>query len=402
MDNLPQGLDGLDTTEVSTVSYPSCIFLLERPGVFAYERFAYNALRIGVEGLNASSLPDRLEIGFNLGLSTDEPWLLNAEVAAIRASASPAGYSIGTSPFTPLVLFGITHRIGNRLFDPVVLGKWQAEPNSFVAEIQAIAQVIAAAIREYQRRGLGYSLKTLIEQFDLSLSNIYNSVDDFDVSVKFIVHHEVAHAYVNQFTHMNYGMSEKDFRAFEFIADLVATSWLYSGLIKNTPDSEGYREMRGLSNHAESIRENTKWALRTQLIVLVFLALSGAIHRGGKVSLEGGPLHPHTHLRYMTQQVHFMTLVRSNYRDAFDSQELEAVDQLWRDALGLFIAAGLVPADELNVLFDDTSFADIRRAADIAQELDINELRGAQPFLAQLRAFRPESVSDVNALRFMT
>ena len=101
MDQLPQGLDGLDTTEFSTVSYPSCVFLLERPSAFPYERFAYDALRIGVEALNAASLPDRLEIRFDLGLSADEPWILNSEVAAIGTSASPAGYSIRTSPFTP-------------------------------------------------------------------------------------------------------------------------------------------------------------------------------------------------------------------------------------------------------------------------------------------------------------
>ncbi len=385
--------------EFSTVSYPSCLFLLERPGVFPYERFAYNALRIGVEALNAASLPDRLEIGFDLGLSTGKPWTLNAEVAPIGGSASPMGYRIETSPFTPLVLFGVSHRIGNRLFDPVVFKKWQSEPESFVAEIQSVAQVIAEAVKEYRIRGLGYSLKTLIEQFGLSLSNLYKSVDDFDASVQLIVHHEVAHAYVDQFAHMNNGMPEQDFRAFEFIADMVATSWLYTGLIVNTPDSEGYREMRGFSTHVESIRENTKWVLRAQLIVLVFSALSGAIRRGGKVSLEGGPLHPHTHLRYMMQQVHFMTLVLSNYGDTFNSKELEAVDKLWREALGIFITAGLVPVGELNVLFDDARFADIRRAATIAQELDITELRNAHPFLAQLRAFRPKSTSDVEALR---
>jgi len=85
---------------------------------------------------------------------------------------------------------------------------------------------------------------------------------------------------------------------------------------------------------------------------------------------------------------------------AFNSKELEAIDELWREALNLFVSAGLVPVDDLKVLFDDQRFADIRRAAVIAQDLDIAELRDAQPFLAQLRAFRPKSVSDIDALKF--
>jgi hypothetical protein len=391
----------LDTREFSTVNYPSCIFLLERPGTFPYERFAYNALRIGVEALNAANLPDHLEIGFDVGLFEDKPWSLNAEVTPIGTSTSPAGYGVKTSPFTPLVLFGIIHRIGNRLLDSVVLKEWQYEPQSFVAEIQAIGKVVAVAVGEYRTRGLGYSLRTLIERFDLSLSNIYESVDDFDVSVQFIVYHEIAHAYVDQFAQMQNYLPNHDFRAFEFIADLVATSWIYSGLIVNTLDSSSYREMRGFSTHAESIRENTKWVLRTQLIVLVFLALSSAVHSRGRVSLEGGPLHPHTYLRYTMQQLHFMTLVLSNYKDAFTSKEIEAIDTLWSQALRLFITTGLVPVSDLNVIFDDTRFADIRRAAAIAQELDISELRSARPFLAQLEAFSPKSDSDMSTLRFV-
>ena len=400
MDKLPEGLDGLETTAFSTVSYPSCIFLLERPGVFAFERFAYNALRIGVEVLNAIGLADQLEVHFSLGVSTGRPWILNAEIEPVGTLTSPSGYRMGTSPFAPLVLFGISHRIGNKLFDPTVLEEWQSDPRKLLAEIQEIARLVAAAVEEYREKGLGYALRALIHEFDLSLANLGTSVDDFDATVQFIVHHEVAHAYVNQFARLEKDMSDQDFRAFEFIADMVATSWLYRGLIVNTPDSTSYREMRGLSTHAESIRENTKWVLRAQLTVLVFLVLSSAMNHGGKVSLEGGPLHPHTYLRYIMQEVHFMTWVLSNYRDSFDTRELETIDKLSREALNLFITAGLVPIDELDVLFDDTRFADIRRAATIAKELNIAELRGALPLLAQLEAFRPGSISDVNALRF--
>ncbi len=103
----------------------------------------------------------------------------------------------------------------------------------------------------------------------------------------------------------------------------------------------------------------------------------------------------------MMQQIFFMTLVLSNYKDLFNDQELEAVDELWQEALNLFVVAGLMPVNDLNVLFDDTRFADIRRAGTIAQDLDIAELRGAQSFLAQLRAFHPKSASDVDALKFV-
>jgi len=83
--------------------------------------------------------------------------------------------------------------------------------------------VIAGSINEYRTKSLGHSLKKLIEGFELNLSNLFSSVDNFDASVQLIVHHEVAHAYVDQFAHMRNDMSEQDFRAFEFITDMVAT-----------------------------------------------------------------------------------------------------------------------------------------------------------------------------------
>lgn len=400
MDKYPEGLQGLDTASFSNANYPSCVFLLERAGTFSYERFAYNSLRIGVEALNAKGFTDQISVDFSLGLDRQQPWTLNAEIATIGDSEGQDGYRIRTSPFTPLVLHGISYQVGNKLLDLEILVQWLSEPDKFSEEIRSIAQMIQRAVKGYRNNSLGESLNTLIEGFELNLENIYKSVDDFDVTVKFIVMHEVAHAYVNQFEYMSEGIPKQDFRAFEYVADLVATSWLYSGIIVNTPDSEGYRKTRGFWSHEESIRENTIWVLRSQLIVLIFLALASAIREKGKVSMEGGMLHPHTYLRYMMQQNHFMTLVLSNYKGSFNSEQIETVDKLWQEALKLFTITGLVPTDELNAIFDDDKFSDIRRAGVIAEKLDIPELRGAHKFLEQLKAFRPNSTADLETQNF--
>lgn len=192
-----------------------------------------------------------------------------------------------------------------------------------------------------------------------------------------------------QLTQRQRVLNNNDYRAFEIVVDLVAVNWLYRKMIRNTPDTEVYRALRGLKDHSESIRENTRLVMESQMLVLIFLCFAGAIQNNGRVSLEGGMFHPHSLIRYLLQQVHFQTLVFSNFGEHFSKAQKAELDDLWRTDLQLFVAAGLITETDLAALSDSSHADDVNRAADIIDDFVVDDLEKCTRFLRQFSAMKP-------------
>lgn len=102
-------------------------------------------------------------------------------------------------------------------------------------------------------------------------------MDYFDSLSYLIANHEVAHIHVGQFL-VGLDNSNEVSKAFEIIADLVATEWFFRRYVYFTPDTEAYRANRQFGSHAEAVWANAKWAIDSQLALLI---LMGGIWRSG-------------------------------------------------------------------------------------------------------------------------
>jgi hypothetical protein len=308
-----------------------------------------------------------------------------------------SSYVIQTTIFTPPFLLALAHRIARPLFDVAgTLDQWKNNPLLLRAELQACANLILGARATYQSKGMGPALQDLRDGAGYTLANIAQSLNYFDVAVQFIVNHEAAHVYVGQFARMHKPMSNLDRKAFEFLADLTATSWLYRQFVVNTPHTREYLELRGHESRDESIRANTDIVLQGQLLVLTFLGLAEALRSNGRISMDGGRVHPHTMLRYMLQQTHFLTLVLSNFESAYPAPYDESMDRWWFEVVSLLTQVGLVPATARKAVLDDEEFRAVRRAGELADELKVAELSKAAAFLRGLAAIQMRGGEEIS------
>ena len=381
----------IDSREWASVRYPSAIFGTEKHGVYPFERFAYDALHITTEALSAVSLPADVLVTFDADGGAD-PWALNAW---IREAPTTGGYAIETTPFTPPVLMVLCHRIFRPMFDEDdTLQRWSEEPKRLHDELLPVAKLVLHAARTCRERGLGHALVELRDG-GYTVEDLADAAHYFTGAVQFIANHEAAHAYMRQFERLKHGLSAVDLKAFEFLADLTATSWMYRRYVVNTPDTEEYRRRRGVGTHSEAIRANSRYVLESQLIVLAFLGFAEVLSTRAPARFREGPTHPHTMVRYLLQQIHFTTLVLSNFDHAFSPRDVEELDERWQAVMLLLTIVGLVPHDTEDILTDDGYFAAVRRAGELAEELQIRELQKAASFLRGIKAIpRPKVVAN--------
>jgi hypothetical protein len=366
-----------------TVHYPAAIFAMEKHGVFPFERFAYDALRIAPEVLSAASLPTAVTVTFDRDGRRD-PWLLGAWV---REDNATGGVAIEATPFTPSVLLAICHRLARPLFDGSGrFDEWCASPKRLNDELTALGNLVVGAEATCCQRGLGPALEQLRDGGQYTFATLPGTTIYFDSAVQALVNHEAAHAYMRHLERIRASPSDVDRKAFEFMADLVATSWMYRRFVVNTPNTNEYREMRGLSTHTEALRANARTVLEAQLTLLVFAAFAEIIRTRAPATFKGGRSHPHTLIRYQMQQVHFLTLILSNFSEVFAEEHMRNLDDWWENVLLLLARAGLLPLPTESLFTDDAHFAAVRRAGDLAEELQVAELMKAGPFLRNLTA----------------
>ena len=376
-------MDLLKSQAWCTVHYPACIFAMEKHGVFPFERFAYDALRIAPEVLSSASLPSAVAVTFDRDGRRD-PWVLSAWV---REDNATGGVAIEATPFTPSVLLAICHRVARPLFDTNGrFDEWCASPKTLNEELTALGNLVVRAEATCHERGLGPALEQLRDGGQYTFATLPGTTTYFDSAVQALVNHEAAHAYMRHLELIRTSLGDVDRKAFEFMADLVATSWMYRRFVVNTPNTAEYRQMRGFSTHNEALRANARTVLEAQLTLLMFAAFAEVLRTRAPATFRGGITHPHTLIRYQMQQVHFLTLILSNFSEVFAGDHMQTLDDWWENVLVLLTRAGLLPPPTETLFTDDAHFAAVRRAGELAEELQVTELIKAVPFLRTLTA----------------
>jgi hypothetical protein len=174
----------------------------------------------------------------------------------------------------------------------------------------------------------------------------------------------------------------------------VATEWFYNEMIVNTPDSEEYRHLRGMTSHADSIFLNALITLQSQQALLVLMAVAGAQRTGGAVSLASGEVHPPSMQRYMLQHVHLFTLIASNFGTLLSPQHFQALERNWDEKQDALVLAGVIPIEDMATILDTRECDTVETAANLIKELHVPELQKVLPTLESMRELLTAAIQD--------
>jgi len=375
----------IETGLTSSVVYPSGLFSLEKDEVYPYERFAYNVLDAGVYGLHLRGLPESISVDFTRVLPGCSPWSINASVSVNQDSdGRPLSFTLSTPEFAPAIFYMFAAIIISDFFDDDSFVAFKDDPRKLGERIQHFIDGASAGVRAYRDKGLAHAIRAGYEHLDLSILDLQNYADGFDLLTKQIAYHEVAHAYIRQFMR-DQDTSSTQGRAFELIADLVATEWLYNVMVRNTPDTEEYREFRGLDTYADTILTNSLMSIRSQQAGLILSAISGAQRTKGPLSLTGSKSHPPALQRYQLQHIHLYTLIASNFSDVLPEENLALVGQDWSERMDMLVRSGVIPLHDLEDSLDLLHCDTIETAADLIEEHNVPELRRTVEYLRATR-----------------
>jgi hypothetical protein len=373
--------DPIETPLTSTIVYPSSLFSLEKDEVYPYERFAYNILHVGVEALNRKSLPEKIVVDFTRLLPASSPWSLNASVRCeLDGAGKPLAFHFSTPELVPAMMYLFVAVVAHEFLDETRFENFCRDPQTFRARIQLFVDGASAAVRAYRQSGFGSAVRAGYMHLSLTIQHLYTFADDYNLLAKLIANHEVAHAYIEQFTYASV-LAECDVRAFEFLADMVGTAWFFHEMIANTPNTEEYRKFRGMRSYAETIYSNSLATLRAQQVLLVFMAIAGAQRSGGTVSLAGGKSHPGGLQRYFLQHIQLYTLIESNFSSVISGDQLRNLQDDWDSRMDTLFRSGLIRPEDLQSLRDDSNCDALNKCADLIEELKIGEVKQVGPTL---------------------
>lgn len=373
----------VNTRTYSYVEYPSAVFSLERHEIFPYERFAYTVLRIGVEALNNRQLPDRIYVSFADGTESSNWWTFNAEIRPMEGLFGPGaeGFHILTTPIAPLLLFGMSHYSAKSLFRKDQNFDREGTLSDLRSFIDGLSRHFGHALNVYRTKGLASAIRRFSELSGIQVWDLNDCAAIYEVLISFIANHEIAHAYVGQLTDASKPDSDQEQRAFEIIVDMLATEWIYNHMVVNTPDTEQYRESSGFKSHNESIYHNTMFVLEGQILTFLVFAFTGALINQGRVVLDGGLVHPHVLLRCMIQNVHFMTLVQSNFSNLLSEDDFDGLDKYYTYYMSILAEIGFFNADDAKFLEDTQTAEDLCRAYELVEEYNVRELKKSREML---------------------
>ena len=260
------------------------------------------------------------------------------------------------------------------LFDRDEQEETFAKPDRLRAALLEFGTRFSGALKSYRDQGLASAIRALYESYGISVLDIKHSNNRYDACAQFIANHEIAHAYVGQLASTVRQLKAEEYKAFEFVVDLVATQWMYRQLIINTPDSTEYRDFRGTSDHAESILLNGYRMAESQILILLLFAIGSALTNNGRVSLEGGLVHPHSMVRHLMQHVHFSTLMLSNWTEKVGQAQLEQLAQYSIQFMGVFADAGLLSRNDVAAIESPETIQEHETARKLIEEFGVTDL----------------------------
>ena len=372
--------DPLKSKSKSIVVYPSAIFALEKIESYPFERFAYNALSRGIPALNQKGLNDNLWINFE----EDEEFSINAFISQkLSPTGENIGYEISTNVYTPPILLVLCKHFGDIFSDFEYLTKVVSTPELFKTKIQDFGRDLFNTHNDYNKEGFAIWTRELLKKFNIKLSDVNQETLYFDLCSKFIVNHEVAHAYVGQLN-LKYNLKDEDYRAFEYIVDLIAIEWLYGKWIGLTPDTKEYRDMRGFEDHKDSIYNNSVNGIQAIMIILLFFGIARALVDDGRVSLEAGRYHPNSFFRHTIQHVHFMTFLESNYGNLL-GEDIKGLDDLHKIFLDISFKTGFINKMDMDELKESQSYIDFTRIPELVKLYNIKEFERFLPIIDAIK-----------------
>lgn len=279
------------------MKFPPGVFSLERHETFAIEQFSYNLARAAGQILFKFEPRVALEITFS-----EEPHFDVCVSMLQSGDDNEVTYQINASAISPQIILGLCHFISSTIspYQSTKVDEFQESVARFIS--------VFAGIDADKNSSLNDRLRSSGKQLGGLLSLVPDTVNAFDLVAQFIVNHEVAHAATGQFLNGAFGWEHED-KALEIVADLAATDWLFTRMIRLTPDSDEYRKMRGTSTHSESILRNAYSVLHSQILVVILFAVLPSLMGNARPGLSGGPSHPHGLARHMLHHIGFMTLL---------------------------------------------------------------------------------------------
>jgi hypothetical protein len=362
---------------LSRVLYPSALFSLERDEILPYERFAYCILGLTIEVLHDKGLAEDVTISFGRNEALFAPWQINAGIRChLDSNDAPRAFEF----LMPELLPGMAFLYCSSFATDFVVQSPEEVRSSFLSFLE----VADAAVKAYKQGGISAALRAAYDKAELVITEVNcEATLTFDLLAKQIGYHEVAHGYANLLG----GQEENPVRrrSFELVADLLATQWLYKGMIVNTPDTAAYRKFTGAVSYGESIYRNCQSVQRSYFALLGLFALAGAQRTGGRVSLDGGTTHPPGMQRHVLLHVHFMTLVRSNFAKVLSGDQLNSLDKDWSRMLGRFHEAGIILTSDIQANLDPREADTLEAAADVIESKGIKEVNHVVPLLRDAR-----------------
>jgi hypothetical protein len=377
----------LKTQHVSTVIYPSSLFSLEKDEVYPYERFAYNLLDVAIAALNVKGLPERVTLRFSTAECNTSPWSITANVRCELDSATqrPVGYHFSMPELVPAMAYCYCFLVGLPLL--------KNDNADFHQRLLNFVHAANAGIQTYKESGIASAIRACYEQLGLTILVLNDVANCYDLLTKLIAFHEVGHCYALHLT----GESDSNVvtrQGSELIADLLATTWLYNKMIRNTPDNAEYRAYRGFSSYSESVFANCLDVQRAQQLLLCFSALAGAQRSGGTLTLaRGRHSHPSGHQRYMLQHIHLGTLIESNFSGTLSPEQVAALDDAWYQNMKQLVTSGMIPIVGVESTLDPRECDTFEAAATSIEEKHIEELQPIVPFLRNAREMMSDSTN---------
>lgn len=358
----------------SEVVYPASIFSLKRHENMPYERFAFNVFGEAINKLDEHLLPKTLAVEFSPSSPERPAWAINCSVRSEEVTRSnPKRIVIQSPELLPTFLLMFSVCIGKKLFSNEGRKFYLQTPKSLSDDIQRFFDSASAVVQAYHSKGHASAIRAGYEFLKIEFDVFSDAMDHFDTLSYLIVNHEVAHIHVGQFSTTAHNSVETS-KAFEIITDLVATEWLFRRYVCLTPDTEAYRKRRNLGSHKDAIWANAKWAIDSQLSLLLLMGVAKAQSSGGRFNFDGGLRHPGSFGRYWLQQAWLAGAIEGQFRDLLGNELHQELLKIWEEYFSIICEAGLVSRKSMQQVVDEDDVRIITRAANIAEANNIEDL----------------------------
>ena len=357
----------------TTTIIPTSIYSLEKDEIYPYERFTYNILHVGAEVLHKRELPGNILVCFQIP-QIGNAWSFNSGITSLSGNNEEVdSYKIIIPELFPSLLYIYCFRVANKFGEDNTTG---------LDLLEALIQYVHIGnkmVSSYKVDGLAHAIRCGYEFCELSIWDLEDISEIYNLLSKQIAYHEIAHAY--SIKKINRNMSPAEKCGFEYVADILSIFWFYTEMIANTPNTKEYREFRKKDSYSECITQNAKLSLNSIMNTLLLFGISRAQIEKGIVKYDGTVTHPNSLLRYIVQSTVFLTLLESNYRDILCVEQFDEIETMHNFGQEIILGSGLIDSSAVMELFNRCERENLEKAADLIESEKIHELDDVKLFI---------------------